>query len=237
LARPFSFKPQPTHGRKKWQVLQALLEVRFPKAHRYWDDCGKTIEEIETAIPGLTCAKLDGDGFHFVGSSESPLSNGKFYWDKAWCASDRVTPNGGYPDGFNSAALTFLSTVFSSLRVESTTRVGHRIIEQLPFSREQEVTEFWRQNTLLKMNPEAEEAWGVVRSEDATVTIELKDEKRLVTLRIVKAKSNVDQYSAILDFDFTLTQNPEIAELDLMGFVASNRADYEAHRPKLFGAG
>ena len=62
--------------------LQSVIEWRYPRAHRYWDDCGKLISAIEAAFPGLNCQGLGADGFTFAGPAAG-LVEAKFYWDKA----------------------------------------------------------------------------------------------------------------------------------------------------------
>lgn len=62
--------------------LQSVVEWRYERAHRYWDDCGKLVTVIENEFPGLRCNSLQEDGFKFAGDSGG-INGASFYWNKA----------------------------------------------------------------------------------------------------------------------------------------------------------
>lgn len=102
------------------KVLQSVVEWRYPRAHRYWDDCGKLIAKVERAFPGLVGQGLQPDGFSFEGISEG-LTGAKFYWDKA-NVSQVERGDLGLPD----AAAKFWRIVTDGLTLAEPTRLGHR---------------------------------------------------------------------------------------------------------------
>ena len=100
--------------------LQSVVEWKYERAHRYWDDCGKLISAIESAFPGLRCQGLEPDGFGFVGKSGG-LTAAKFYWDKATITQVNLGDT-GLPD----AAAKFWPLVREVLQIGATTFLGHR---------------------------------------------------------------------------------------------------------------
>jgi len=58
-----------------FRFLRSVVEVRFPRAHKYWDGSGQTIEAIEQRLPGLTCEKLEEAGFRFSAKEATGLSS------------------------------------------------------------------------------------------------------------------------------------------------------------------
>ena len=64
------------------RIGQAVLEVRYPKAHRYWDDCGKVISQIEEKLTGLVCQRLGPNGFEFEGKDPAAARRAVFYWNR-----------------------------------------------------------------------------------------------------------------------------------------------------------
>lgn len=102
------------------KVLQSVVEWSFPRAHRYWDDCGKLIGEIEKAFPSLVCQGLQGDGFHFSGQSKG-ITTALFYWDKA-----NIAQAGRGDASLADAARAFWPLVKNGLGISHTKRIGHR---------------------------------------------------------------------------------------------------------------
>jgi hypothetical protein len=100
--------------------VQSVVEWQYPRAHTYWDDCGKLIAAVENAFPGLTCQGLQPDGFHFVGLSKG-ITGAIFYWDKA-----SITQAGRGDAGLAVAAGLFWPLVQQRLVVNRVNRLGHR---------------------------------------------------------------------------------------------------------------
>jgi hypothetical protein len=71
--------------------VQSLLELKFPRAHRYWDESGQLIETIEQRIPGLKCEKLEDNGFRFSGVPAG-VAHALFYWDSVIAIQDASSP-------------------------------------------------------------------------------------------------------------------------------------------------
>jgi hypothetical protein len=100
--------------------LQSLVEWRFPRAHRYWDDPGKLIHEIEEAFPGLNCQGLEPDGFNFTGKGNG-ITGAKFHWEKA-----SIGQAGLGDEGLSAAAETFWRLVVQVLKPTTISFLGHR---------------------------------------------------------------------------------------------------------------
>ncbi|MEP7308198.1 MAG: hypothetical protein ABJA98_22060 [Acidobacteriota bacterium] len=100
--------------------FQSVVEWQFPRAHRYFDDCGKLIAVIEQAFPGLICQGMSPDGFRFVGSSHG-ITAAHFYWEKA-----SVSQVGKGDAGLADATVRFWSLVQAGLGISSVSRLGHR---------------------------------------------------------------------------------------------------------------
>ena len=100
--------------------FQSVLEWQYPRAHRYWDDCGKLIATVERTFPGLLCQGLQQNGFHFVGQSKG-ITAAHFYWDKA--SISQVDLGDG---ALSRAATLYWPLVQEGLGISTVTRLGHR---------------------------------------------------------------------------------------------------------------
>lgn len=100
--------------------LQSVVEWRFDRAHRYWDDCGKLIAAVESEFPSLTCQGLQPDGFKFDGGTKA-ITSASFYWDKAV-----VSQVGAGDAHLGEAAARFWTLIEAGLGVLSPKWVGHR---------------------------------------------------------------------------------------------------------------
>lgn len=100
--------------------VQSVVEWRFPKAHRYWDDCGKLIAQIEGAFSGLVCQGLEKDGFKFQGRSRG-ITNAMFYWERA-----SILQAGKVDRSLAEAVQPFWSIIQEGLTPGPVTRIGQR---------------------------------------------------------------------------------------------------------------
>ncbi len=100
--------------------FQSVVEWRYARAHRYWDDCGKLVAAIEAEFPGLACEGLESQGFKFAGKSRG-VSGAGFYWDKA-SIGQVALGDASIPD----AAARFWPIVQAGLSILCPTRIGHR---------------------------------------------------------------------------------------------------------------
>jgi hypothetical protein len=100
--------------------IQSVVEWQFPRAHRYWDDCGKLIAAIEKEFPRLKCEGLRDDGFHFSGLSKG-ITGALFFWDKAF-----VVQAGQGDAGLAEASGQFWPLIETGLSVAAINRLGHR---------------------------------------------------------------------------------------------------------------
>ena len=105
--------PAPEH-------FQSVVEWRYARAHRYWDDCGKLIGAVEAEFPGLVCGGLQPEGFKFSGRSKG-MTAALFYWDKA-----SISQVGQGDASVPEAAARYWPIVRDVLGITGPTRVGHR---------------------------------------------------------------------------------------------------------------
>jgi hypothetical protein len=195
--------------------LQEILEWRYPRAHRYWDDCGKLIAEIERTFPGLECTGLEPDGFKF--KNERSGVSAAFYWDKSHFVSSQ--PGSGFPE----ACVKFRDLIAEGLSVEKTIRVGHRIWAVYPMdtrsaARILENAEVWGFADTIA------EALGTPSSQGVVLRSRLEDGR---TLRLevgvgAAAKGHINQTGVLVDVDIA-RDGEEETSFDLGEFLQWNQ--------------
>lgn len=206
--------PAPKH-------LQSIIELRYPRAHRYWDDCGKLIELVETAFPGLVCQGLEQHGFRFEGLSGG-ITGVVFYWDRA-----SLTQTGQGDAGLARGAARFWELVREVLQPKPPTRIGHRTWMCYETDRTAEADRWLREHSLWTLD-EGAAGLGqpflgatVIRTKLDAGGRRVRFETNSGTMT-VKGDTTRNYHGVILDVDITV-ENPEseVAD-DLAEYISWN---------------
>lgn len=204
------------------RFAQAVLEVRYPKAHKYWDDCGKAIETIEQRLPGLKCEALTDQGFRFSGAPERGLSTAQFFWDKTTSTIVEVGAP-AFPKKFAEGAAEFWRLVAQQLGVQNTTFVGNRFWYYVPFSSQGDGEDWLAQQQLWQFIG-GDARLGSVLNEGLRLRTNIED--RTVAVRLgtgqISAPAQKAAVGVILDVDFKLLQSPPVSRLDAGAVVQRN---------------
>ena len=112
---------------KPVKAIQSVVEWRYRKAHRYWDDCGKVVSAIEAAFPGCQCQKLGEHGFEFLGRSHG-IDIAHFFWDRA-----SITQTDQGDAHLPEAAERFWQLLVQGLEPGDPLRLGHRTWMMIEF--------------------------------------------------------------------------------------------------------
>lgn len=104
-------------------MVNGILEVRYPRAHKYWDASGALVQALEDGIPGLKCLTLGPEGFEFKAPGTGTAAS-TFYWEHLRIQVDPLAPRAD--GGFEAFAKRFWKTVMEGLGLSELTRVGHR---------------------------------------------------------------------------------------------------------------
>jgi hypothetical protein len=202
------------------KVTQSVLEVRYPKAHRYWDDCGKLISAVETAFPGLTCQGLEADGFRFAGNS-SGLVAAKFFWDRA-----NVQTAGRGEAVLAEAAGKFVALVQSGLSIVTLTRLGHRTWFIFPTDSLTQATKWLDGFTLWQFAPERVTELGHPMSNGSVLRTRLEPGGRRMRMEVnsgtISEKNYAEMSGVIVDIDI-VSEIPDAVTFDVGPFVDNNR--------------
>lgn len=205
--------PAPKH-------LQSVVECRYPRAHRYWDDCGKLIELIEGSFPGLVCQGLEPNGFRFEGLS-SGITGVVFYWDRA-----SLTQTGQGDASLAGGAARFWDLVKQVLQPKTPTRIGHRTWMCYETERPAEADRWLRDHSLWTLDTGVADlgepvlASTVIRTKlDAGRRVRFETGAGTMT---IKSKTTKEYHGVILDVDITVEPPTSDVADDLAEYIAWN---------------
>ncbi len=198
--------------------LQSIVELRYPRAHRYWDVSGALIAKVEERIPQLRCRRLGEEGFEFRGVPGSGISSALFFWERASVSTDMS----GSHDRFDAAAAEFFSLVIDGLGVETVRRLGNRYLYLFPNDQAQGLLDerpLWR-------GSEAMAAFGEPQSNGSIFRTQLPSFGRRLRLEIESGDGEVQgksQMGVRLDVDFAREPPPQPQALAIQEFLGWNR--------------
>lgn len=200
--------------------LQSVIEWRYPRAHRYWDDCGKLISAVEAAFPGLKCQGLGADGFTFAGPSAG-LVEAKFYWDKA-----RLVVVGQGQGQLPEASRRFWGVIADGLSIETRSFLGHRSFLCCELASVKEAVR-WLDNQppLWTFASTEGPRLGTPQTAGSVLRTQIADGERRLRLDIqpgtISIKGEGDHHGIILDADIVV-QAPNALPQDVGDFVSWN---------------
>ncbi len=198
-------------------AVRSIVEVRFPRAHKYWDDCGKLIETLETRVNGVTCAGLDAKGFNFVGSDSCPILGARFFWDRVLIEQQ----SGVSPRKFLESAEEFWRLSALGLGVGHVAGVGHRLWYLLK-SEDKKEAEDWLQ---------AQRVWssvadlgGTPSNDGVVLRAHLTDRSLRLEIGVADVLIRQDRKltGVLMDTDFTSRKKQPVDSLDLDVFGNEN---------------
>lgn len=207
--------------------IRGVLELRHPKAHRYWDVSGQLISQIEEALPGLTCQSLEQGGFVFRGNAAVGLSAATFFWNRASMEPDFAA----LENRFDSAAERFWRLVQSGLGITTITRVGNRYGYLFPTAAAEELVRgmrLWEANE--RLSP-----FGVPSSEGVALRFKMAERPVRVRLEVDAGSTTVagkEKEGVLLDIDFSMVE-VSAADLDLGRFIRENQELVRTHLYRL----
>lgn len=209
-------------GLAEMRFVQSVFEIRYPKAHKYWDESGKLVETLEQRLPGLRCLGLEQQGFRFSGIPNRGLTNALFYWDKATVTV--VEPGETHmPKTFASDAAEFVRLVGQQLSIQTLSFVGNRIWHVIPFPTANDAQQ-WLSRLRLWNFAGAGEALGAVDNEALRLRTRLDD--RMAVLRLgsgeIGTVGGAKVTGVIVDMDLQLTDPPQMGRLDGEGILKKN---------------
>ena len=197
--------------------FQSVVEWQFPRAHRYWDDCGKLITALETSFPGLTCQGLQPDGFRFTGLSRG-ITNALFYWDKA-----NISQVGRGDVGVAEAAGLFWPVIKQGLGVSTVARLGHRTWLCYETARLTDAVRWLDSFKFVAIVRDGGDALGTPDAGGSVIRTKLVEGGRKLRLEVNAGKLNIDRremHGVIVDVDIVL--EPPLDSHEPGEFVAWN---------------
>jgi len=206
---------KPPQSFDDFRCEKTVVEVRYPRAHAYWDVSGQCIEAIETRLPGVTCDKLE-TGFVFKGHRDSGLTTAVFFWDKVI-----LTRDGAIHVKFSEVADEFWRIVAQSLRVERTSRVGHRFLFALAAESEADAEEWIDKRRIWTLHGGGE--LGEPCNAGTVLRTKLADRRARIEMSPATIREpGSTRFALMVDVDFSLLSAPTRAHLDLGGFMKTN---------------
>jgi len=204
-----------------FRLLKCVLEVRYPKAHRYWDECGQLISALELRLPGLVCQRLAENGFQFTGTGASGLSSAVFYWDRAIAEHDSEVTSAKFAERTSE----FWSVVAQGLDIQETTRVGNRYWLFLRADSATEAESWLESKPFWRFTDNDSAPWGqplvtgsVLYARDQSAGVSSR-----IELGVGKVKAqNEEHVGVVVDVDFKLLTPPTRAKLDVGSFLKKN---------------
>jgi hypothetical protein len=214
-----------------FQIGQGVVEIRHPKAHRYWDDCGKLIAALERKLPGLVAQKLGPKGFEFDGVEALGIAKAMFFWNRVEVT---LAPQGAQSK-FIESAVVFWETVRDGLSVEAIARLGHRLWVHLPQASLSEAEELLKSLPLWGFSGDRLGGFGSPRNSGIVLRSKLTD-GRDVRLQVDSATMKLQDApaspGALFDLDFTAAV-PVALTADVGRFLQANYRFAKDNLPKL----
>lgn len=206
--------------------FHSVVEWRFPKAHRYWDDCGKVITAVEGAFPGLSAVALEQDGFKLAGQSRG-ITNANFYWDKA-----AVEQIGGTSDAaVADAAAAFWDVVSDGLAIREVKRLGHRTFSLFETENPRTAQHLVESLSVWEFS-EPIAGLGNPISNGVTLRTILPDGVRRLRLNIAAGTMTIkgrEYPGVVLDSDFFVEMPQTLTSEELREFVRTNQSMIREH--------
>lgn len=216
------------------QFHEAVLEVRYPRAHKYWDDCGKLVSELETKLPGLACQRLDENGFQFQGHADIGVSRASFYWDRVSMYQDLSSGL----SKFGETAEEFWRLVAFVLEIRKVSRLGHRLWHYLPTKTVAEAVNWLAKQKVWMIRSGA---WGIPVNSGVVLRTRIEPEDRNVRIEIDAAESKSQNKPTItgvlIDVDFSRAVVMDTAKVDIREFIRRNHKLIEQSLAELLSEG
>jgi hypothetical protein len=218
------------------RFVQAVFDVRYPRAHKYWDSSGAIIETIEQRLHGLKCVTLDQQGFRFTGTAERGLTAAQFYWEKTTATVGDPATN-LFPRNFIQGASEFVRLVGQHLSVQALSFVGNRFWYIVPFSERSEA-EAWLSSLSLWGFWGSDERLGTIENDGVRLRTRIDDRVAVVRLGSGEAsKPGGNIIGVIVDVDLQLTKPPVMSRLDGESTIKGNLRLLEQFLAAFFNQG
>jgi hypothetical protein len=212
---------RPIKGLADMRFVQAVLEVRYPKVHRYWDASGAIIETVEQRLPGLRCTGLEEHGFRFSATPERGLSTAQFYWDKT-TATSTFGEAGTLPKNFSEGASEFIRLVGQQLSVHALSFLGNRFWYVVPFDGKEQA-QAWLASLRLWRFLGEDQRLGELDNDGVRIRTRIDD--RIAVLRMGSGevgRPGTTIIGVIFDMDFQLANPPTLSRLDGESVIKTN---------------
>lgn len=199
--------------------LQSIVEWQYPRAHRYWDDCGKLITAVESAFPGIVCQGLQADGFHFAGLSNG-VTGGLFYWDKSF-----IMQIGRGDAGLSNAASVFWPLIQHGLGIQKINRLGHRTWLCYETANQQEALRWLSDFRFVVLDRANPEALGAADAAGSVLRTKLEVGGRRLRLEVNAGTMSFERretHGVIVDVDISINQLTDASSVDPDEFVTWN---------------
>lgn len=191
-----------------------ILEIRYPRAHAYWDRSGSLIAAIETAMPSLTCERLGPNGFEFKGAEGCGVQSAVFYWDRVILNQEA---DGSFGP-FEALAVGVWSKVSEAFDLQELTRVGNRYGYLFPTESSAAADHLLNECHAMWSLGDALGAFGAPDAKGVALRTSLRQDNRRIRLEIATGDQSVrgkKRSGVTLDIDFSLADTPSVRALDL----------------------
>jgi hypothetical protein len=186
------------------ETLRTVLEVRYPKAHKYWDVSGGILEALEGRIPGLVAEKLGENGFSLKGRPDSGVPDAEFFWNRCAVARHGMIEPGRFVD----AAATVWSIVWQRLNVTHLDRVGHRVAHFIPTDTRAAASDWIDRMPLWSLDAGLAQGWGVTTNEGVVLRTRTKARRVRLEVAVVEvAERTGNRTGLVVDVDITLPED------------------------------
>jgi hypothetical protein len=222
----------PPNGEQDFHFLQAVIEIKYPKAHRYWDKSGELISTIESRLPGLVCQKLTEHGFRFNGSDADGAVGAVVYWGQASIHQGRNTPR----SKFIETAESFFRLLADQFEIQTVNRLGHRIWHYRKADSVSEASSWLLSQRLWRYEPRMANRWGEPRPHGIVLRSRLAND-RLLRLELDTGELNTGpgrKPGVLVDTDFSTDGDLPMRSLDVARFAQANHRFLRDNLPVLF---
>jgi len=212
--------------------FHSVVEWRYARAHRYWDESGKLIRAVETEFPGLICKGLFEEGFKFEGTSRG-ITTAVFYWDKA-LISQVDQGDSSFPE----AAARFWPIVRDGLGIAVPNRIGHRTWMCFGTDTTRVAVRWLEQLTLWQFTGQEMDALGRPQALGSVIRTQLEPGGRRVRLEVEVGTVTIarrERHGVIVNVD-VVAEPPGVVPDDVADFVRSNTSFLREHVSPIFGA-
>ena len=194
---------------------RGVFEVKYPRAHKYWDVSGAVVARVERELPGLSCQALGDLGFRFSPFAPLGVAMAAFYWDRVLLEPNLETDQ----TVFQETCGRFWTIVRESFEVEKVSRLGNRYAYRFAGNEKPDQhlkrLGLWRAES--SMVP-----FGDPMNEDLVLRFENEAIDRRIRLELgtsTRAERGTERGVVIMDIDFTPIKpvSPDFDAVDFMG--------------------